>query len=154
MVKRAVTWAWRSKKIRFLFTGGFNTMVSYLLWCGLYYLLGHRFHENVVTTLSTMISINVSYTTFKTVVFKTKRNFLREYFRFYLVYLPTFCISMVCIPFLIRVVHMNGYIAMAVVTAITVIISWFGHEHISFRVKKHSPASAQPEPVMELARRD
>ncbi len=89
---------------------------------------------------STVINITVAFFGYKWFVFKTKGNYFREWCRCLAVYSSSIALSMVLLPILVFVIrHRFGYenqapyIAGALLGVVTVIISFFGHKHISFR---------------------
>ncbi len=91
---------------------------------------------------STFINITVSFFGYKLFVFRSTGNTLHEYLRSFLVYLPTMAISAVAIaPLTLLFLHISRvrtwapYIAGAILQAITVIVSFFGHKRITFQQK-------------------
>lgn len=127
---------------RYLLTGGFNTLFGYgtfALFTMLFAPLGRQSYILAVVP-STLINITVSFLGYKWFVFKTKGNYLREWVRCVGVYSGSMALSMTLLPVFVFVIrHRFGYesqapyIAGALLGGITVIISFFGHKHISFR---------------------
>jgi putative flippase GtrA len=78
---------------------------------------------------------------YKLFVFKSKGKLLYEYARSFLVYLPSLFLNAVVIaPLTALLRHMfpshapqAPYIAGAILAVVTVVISFFGHKHVSFR---------------------
>jgi putative flippase GtrA len=102
---------------------------------------------SVATVVATITNITVSFIGYKLFVFKTKGNFLHEYARSFLVYLPSLLFNAVAIAPLTVVLHRAApahaqqapYFAGAILAVITVVISFFGHKHISFRDRHAAP---------------
>lgn len=127
---------------RYLLTGGFNTLFGYgtfALFTALLAPLGRQSYI-VAVIPSTLINITVSFLGYKWFVFKTKGNYLREWCRCVGVYSGSMALSMALLPVFVFVIrHRFGYetqapyIAGALLGVLTVIISFFGHKHISFR---------------------
>jgi putative flippase GtrA len=88
------------------------------------------------------VNISVSFLGYKWFVFRTKGNYLIEYSRSFSVYLPTLAINAVAIAPLTILLRratpfprQAPYVAGAVLMIITVVLSFLGHRHISFRRK-------------------
>jgi len=122
-----------SRPLRFLVVGAWNTVFGYVSFALLYYLFSSIVHYMFLMVFSLILSITNAYICHKFFVFKTKGNYLREYLRYYIVYAVPAGIGFVFFPFCIEALKMNFYVTQAILTIITVIISWFGHKHISFR---------------------
>lgn len=82
---------------------------------------------------ATVINITNAYICHKFLVFKTKGNYIKEYMRYYVIYSVPIGLGFVFLPFSIEILKLNFYVAQAILTLITVIISYFGHKHVSFR---------------------
>lgn len=127
---------------RYLLTGAWNTLFGYgtfALFTALLAPLGRQSYILAVIP-STMINITVAFLGYKWFVFKTKGNYFREWCKCVAVYSSSMALSMVMLPIVVFVIrHRFGYenqapyIAGALLGVITVIISFFGHKHISFR---------------------
>jgi putative flippase GtrA len=118
--------------VRFLLAGGFNTAWGYGSFALLYFLLSPCLHYFVILTLANIINITVSFGTYKFFVFRTRGGYLREYFRFYAVNAVPIIMGYVLFPLLKDALRLNPYLAQAIILVITVIVSYFGHKHISF----------------------
>lgn len=125
--------AYNSQPIRFLVTGGWNTAFAYISLAVLYYFLSNKMHYMAILVLSGVINITNAYICHKFFVFRTKGDYIKEYLRYYVVYSVPMAIGLVSFPFCLEVLKMNFYVTQAVLTFITVIISYFGHKHVSFR---------------------
>lgn len=97
---------------------------------------------SVAYLFASFVNITISFLGYKWFVFRTKGNYLLEYSRSFSVYLPTLAISAVAIApltlLLRRFTPFPGqapYVAGAILLVITVVLSFLGHKHISFRQK-------------------
>lgn len=127
---------------RYLLTGAWNTLFGYgtfALFTALLAPLGRQSYIFAVIP-STVINITVAFFGYKWFVFKTKGNYFREWCKCVAVYGSSIALSMVLLPILVFIIrHRFGYenqapyIAGALLGVITVIVSFFGHKHISFR---------------------
>jgi putative flippase GtrA len=124
------------QKIRYLIIGGWNTVFGYGVFAGLYFWLSGSVHYLLILSLSYIINITNAYVGYKLFVFRTKGNILREYFRFYLVYGVSFVVNLASLPFLLEILHLNMYVAQALITIITVIGSYVLHKNFSFKGEK------------------
>lgn len=120
---------------RFLVAGGWNTVFSYLVFSGLYYFFSATCHYMVILTIATGLGVTNAYICHKFFVFRTEGNYLREYLRFYAVYSVQIIINYIALPILIKL-GMSAYLAQGLIIGVTTIGTYFGHKHISFRIKK------------------
>lgn len=122
-----------SQPLRFLVTGGWNTAFSYISLALLYYFFSKRMHYMVILVIGAVINITNAYICHKFFVFRTKGNYVREYLRYYVVYSVPMALGFIAFPVCIELFKMNFYVTQALLTVITVLISYFGHKHISFK---------------------
>jgi putative flippase GtrA len=90
--------------------------------------------------LSSLLNISVSFLNYKWFVFKTKGNYLKEWFRCLMVYSTSIIMGLALLPptvFLMTYATKNPaaspYIAGALIMCLNVIISFLGHKKYSFR---------------------
>lgn len=121
------------EKIRFLIAGAWNTLFGYFLFALLFYLLSAKVHYMVLLAVSYIFSITNAYLSYKYFVFKTKGNFMKEYSRFYVVYGAAFIANLMLLPVFVELLRIHPLISQALIIILTVIISYFGHKHFSFR---------------------
>ena len=133
--------------VRYLLVGAWNTFFGY----GCFFVIAWLFlkfmplHPSLAASIASLVAacanITVSFIGYKFLVFKTKNNFLREFGRSFLVYLPTLVINAIAIAPLTAILRrvlphyaqQAPYVAGALLICFTVVISFFGHKHISFR---------------------
>jgi putative flippase GtrA len=132
---------------RFLLVGGFNTVFGYGLFALLNWLLTRVPYGYLLATLfSNLIAITVAFLGYKWFVFRTKGNYLREWVRCVGVYGTSMAIGLVGMAILVPILrrHMArpqaaSYVAAALLLAVTVCFSFFGHRTISFRQRLAGP---------------
>lgn len=132
MTKTALSGVWSIRPIRFLVTGVWNTTFAYISLAILYYLLSDKIHYMIIIGFSGIINITNAYICHKFFVFKTKGNYVKEYLRYYIVYSVPMAIGFIAFPVCIEILKINFYVTQALLTFITVLISYFGHKKISF----------------------
>ena len=132
---------WKREGLRYLVAGGANTALSYGVFALCYHLLAPYVHYMVVLVCCTVVNITVAYANYKFVVFRTRGNYVREYLRFYGVYAVPIGLGFVLFPLGVEVLRANAYVTQALITVITVVLSYYGHKHVSFR-RRVPPGSA------------
>jgi putative flippase GtrA len=135
---------------RYLLVGAWNTAFGYATFAILTAALDRSIPQSymLASILSSLLNITVSFLGYKWFVFKTKGNYLREWIRCVGVYSGNILAGLALLPLFVYVIrHHFGlqrqapYIAGALITGLTVLVSFFGHKHFSFK-----PSSSQPEP--------
>jgi len=148
MLKRLIADHSRGQLLRYLIVGAWNTLFGYSCFFLLVQLFLHflpaqpALSASVALVFATFINITVSFLGYKWFVFRTQGNYLREYRRSLLVYLPSITFSAIAIaPLtgLLRLVpHLKSeapYVAGAMLAGFNLIASFLGHKHISFKTK-------------------
>jgi|SRR5215471_8859164 len=134
--------------IRYLAVGACNTLFGYGCFALLTMLLTPLIAYGYVAAslLSNVVAITFSFLGYKWFVFKTHGNYLKEWVRCLGVYTGSMFLSAAALPFAVALVRRQTgdaqrapYIAGVVVLVFSVIFSFFGHRHISFR--RSQPAS-------------
>jgi putative flippase GtrA len=90
----------------------------------------------MIGIISSIISISISFTTYKIYVFKTSGNWLREYLKAYVVYGLTAFISIAILWLFIEKIKMSIWIAQGLTVVFTVFISYLGHNRYTFKKTK------------------
>jgi len=121
------------EKLRFLVVAAWNTLFGYLLFLLLYFLFSSMIHYMIILVLCSVINITQNYLSYKFLVFKTKGNYLKEYFRFYMVYGVSLSLNMILLPVCVELLHIHPIIAQTLLTVLIVMISYVGHKNFSFR---------------------
>ena len=121
------------EKLRFLVVGGFNTAMGFGIFSLLQFVAGDVLSEVGVLLVSHMIASTVAFILHRRVTFKVEGNLLKDYLRFQTVFIVPIGINLVVLPFLVRVMGVNVYLAQAVISVVTVTVSYFGHKYFSFR---------------------
>jgi putative flippase GtrA len=124
-----------AETLRFLAVGGFNTFLGFGLFALLQFLVGGQIGEVLVLLLAHLGASTIAFVLHRRVTFRVSGNILVDYLRFQTVFIIPIGINLVILPVLTRVVGVNVYVAQALITVMTVLISYFGHKYFSFRRK-------------------
>lgn len=127
---------------RYILVGAFNTGFGYGLFVALNYLFRRLgvYGSEIASLLANIIAITVAFLGYKWFVFRTHGNYLREWLRCISVYGTSMIFSLVMLPPLTLLLRRwfgstqtASNIAAAILTFVTVVASYFGHKHFSFR---------------------
>ena len=127
---------------RYLVVGVWNTLFGYGSFAFFTAILSPKIPNSYIAAcvISSVLNISVSYLGYKFFVFKTKGNYLREWIRCVGVYSGGILFGVLSLPVLVVLIRRNTrfiseapYIAGAILTAFTVVYSFFGHKKFSFR---------------------
>jgi putative flippase GtrA len=142
------------QSVRFLVIGGGNTLFGVadtFVVLKLLLLLRpdqSKLMATVAMALSSMINIGFSFLTYKWFVFRTKGNYGKEYLRSLTIYLPSLALNTFLVAPLALLLHRwtgydhgSVYLAMGIILTVTIVFSFFGHKHISFRQDGNSGES-------------
>lgn len=131
--------------VRYILVGGFNTAFGYAVFALLNWLtrgLG-SYNYLVASVLANFVAISVAFLAYKWFVFRTRGNYLMEYIRCFGVYGSSALIGLAGLSILVPILRRSlqqperaPYIAAAIMTVVTMGISFLGHKNISFRPKR------------------
>jgi putative flippase GtrA len=81
-----------------------------------------------------ILNISMSFFTYKYFVFKTKKNWLQEYLKSYIVYGGAALISLCMLWLTVDYLKIPFWIAQALVMLLGVSISYIGHNRFTFKI--------------------
>lgn len=125
-----------SRKLRYLLVGGWNTIFGYFAGIGIYYLLNLDFSIWLIGLISNVICISMSFLTYKIFVFRTKGNWIVEYFRSYIVYGVMAILGIFLLWLFVTRLALTIEIAQALIILSTTVISYMGHLKFTFNSRK------------------
>ena len=133
-------WFGLPEKLRFLFVGGFNTVVSYVMFAGLIFLMGEsKYQQSLI--LSWGLSSFVSFGTLKLFVFQTRGKWIKEYSKCLLTWSIGYLINAGALEGVVKLLHLNVYIGQALSILVTMIMSYILFKYFAF---KHKSQVAKP----------
>ena len=122
----------KKRKLRFLVVGGWNTLFGYSMMVYLSAVLSASCHVIVIATIANIIGITMSFVTYKLLVFRARGRWLVEYAKAYVVYGANALVTIALLWALIDGAKIDIFVAQAMVTIITVVLSYFGHSRLTF----------------------
>jgi putative flippase GtrA len=117
---------------RFLLVGAFNTLFGYVLFSGLFLLFGKRVHYLVIGFIAHVIAVSNAFIAYRTLVFPAKDKWQASFVRFNLSHLMGLGFGMSGLYALVEFGHSNPLLAQAVITTLSVILSYTLHRYFSF----------------------
>lgn len=124
---------WQNERFRFLLIGAFNTAFGYATFVLLYILLGYRLHYLLIGILAHAIATLVAFTGQRRLVFRSRRPWLPEFFRFNLSLLSVLLFGLASLFVLVTLLGLHPLLGQAILTPLSVLLSYFTHRHYSFR---------------------
>jgi|APCry1669192647_1035423.scaffolds.fasta_scaffold00111_21 putative flippase GtrA len=122
------------QKFRYLISGVWNTLFGYVLSLILYSTLHSRVHIIIISVMANVIAITVAFIVYKFFVFKTKGNYLKEYFRMYITYGLSAIIGTLSIWFLVDKLSMEFWLSQILITIFLVIFTYIFNQKYTFKV--------------------
>lgn len=128
--------------VRYVTVGGFNTVFGYSIFALLNWLFKRlgSYSYMYAWVLANFIAISAAFLAYKWFVFRTSGNYLVEYLRCFGVYSTALLINAAALPILVSILRhvlhnrdLAPYVGVAILTILTVVISFVGHKKISFR---------------------
>ncbi len=125
-------WFKLPEKIRFLLVGGFNTVVSYLMFVGFIYVLGQDKYQ-LSLGLSWLLSSIISFSTQKIFVFETRGHWMSEYVKCLCSWSIGYVINAGALELSISVLALNVYIGQAAAIILTTIVTYLLFKYFAFK---------------------
>lgn len=125
---------YHSHKVRFFIAGSWNTVFGYSLSLVLYSLLNSYLHILAISLIANILSISMSFITYKIFVFKLKGNWLKEYIRCYIVYGMISLISMSILWISVDFIKIPFWISQGLLIPIMILFSYIGHKKFTFNM--------------------
>ena len=125
-------WFKLPNQIRYLFVGGYNFLVSYVIFMILIFIAGEN-NSQICLFLSFIISSFNSYCSQKFLVFETRGNYIREYLKCLTSWIVTYFLNAIMLHFSTEVLHMNVLLAQFICLGLVSILTYFMLRYFSFR---------------------
>jgi putative flippase GtrA len=121
------------RKFRYLCAGGFNTACNYFVSLASYHSLIAYFHIIVISLITNIIAINISFLTFKFFVFKTNGNWISEYKKNYIVYSWLIVFNVILIWILVDFMKMPYWLGLIISMGVVAILGYKNHTNFTFK---------------------
>lgn len=125
-------WMSFPEKMRYLFVGGYNTVVSYALYAGILWLFGGK-RAQLALFLSFLISSLNSFLTQKWFVFGSRGRYLMEYVKCLLAWGISYLFNALILALLIQIFKVDPYVAQIVALVLVTVNSYLMLKYVAFR---------------------
>lgn len=122
-----------STNSRFLMIGGINTIIGYFTVTFVYLILSKNFGIITIGIISNIIAITIAFTLNKIFVFRTKGNWLAEYFKSYITYASTGILGIFLLWLLVSKFEIDIWIAQGIIVLVITTVAFYGHKKITFK---------------------
>lgn len=120
-------------RCRYIVAAVFNTMLGYLLSVFTYFIFRDYFSTLVVILLANFFTISTSFLVYKLFVFNTKGNWIKEYFKCYVVYGANTIFGIGILWALVDLYDIKYWISQAIAIIIMGIFTFLTHSNFTFR---------------------
>lgn len=132
-------WFSLSDKIRFLFIGGVNAGISYIIYSVSVLILGEHAYQ-VSLALAWIISSITSFTTQRLFVFNIPGNLVKQYLKCCTTWVFSYLINAFLLEIFVQKLHINVYFAQIIATLIAAGFTYILFKKFAFRRKKNESA--------------
>lgn len=122
-----------NERLRYLLVGIWNAVFGYFVGVLSLYVLSSTLYIAGAIVVANIVSISMSFLTYKTIVFRTKGNWFKEYLKAYMVYGLIAILNILLVIIFIDIAKMNIWLGQFTALLITVFISYFSHKTYTFK---------------------
>jgi len=133
--KAYIKWCEIPDKIRFLFIGGVNAAISYVIFALALWLLGEVHYQACVILQWTLSSV-FSYFNQKFFVFCTRGNYMKEYLKCCSTWAVSYLLNVIILELLVRFAIKNVYVSQFISIFLVSVVTYVLFKYFAFRVKK------------------
>ncbi len=136
----------RNQQARFLLVGAFNTAFGYLVFVVLFLLAGSRLHYLLVAVLAHFLAVIAAFLCHRRFVFRAEGPWFMQFIRYNLSVLGVMLAGLLGLYLLVSLARLHPLPAQAVVTCLSVVVSYVAHRHFTFRFSHKSDGGNTPQP--------
>ena len=125
-------WLKLDDKIRFIFIGGVNAAISYVIFVILILILG-EVHHQVCVAGQWFFSSFISYLNQKFFVFNTRGNYVKEYLKCCSTWAVSYVLNVIILELLIRYLLKNVFAAQFISLFIVSVVTYVLFKYFAFR---------------------
>ena len=130
-------WLRQPEKLRFLFIGGFNTAVAYLMFVVALFLLGEGSYQ-VSLVLSWVLSSFISFSLMKIFVFHSKGGWGSEYAKCVFSWGVSYCVNAILLEIFVEYLKWNAYFGQLVAILCYMCVTYILFKHFAFKTQKNT----------------
>ena len=127
------SWWQLPQQFRFLLAGGYNTVFGYLVFSGLYLLIGRWIHYLIIAVLAHGIAVINAFLVHRHLVFRSSEPWLKSFLRFNVSQLTALGFGISCLYALVTFGRFQPLVAQAIVASVSVVLTYLLHSRFSFR---------------------
>ena len=127
-------WYKLSDKIRFLFVGGVNAAISYIIFATSVFILGEE-HYQASVILQWSLSSVFSYLNQKFLVFGTKGNYIKEYLKCCSTWAISYILNVIILELLVRFAIKKVYLSQFISIFLVSVVTYVLFKYFAFRRK-------------------
>ncbi len=125
-------WCKLPDKLRFLLVGGFNALISYVIFAIAVFLIGQE-HYQVCVALQWIISSVFSFVNQKVFVFCTKGNWVNEYLKCCTTWAVSYACNALILEFIVRFISKNVYVGQLFSILIASVVTYVLFKYFAFK---------------------
>lgn len=137
----------RDRRIAFLLVGGLNTVIGALWFLLFDHLIGSRWNGHghyPALVLTYVAAILCAFVLYRRLVFRVRGQVVRDLARFSSVYVSAFAVNIVLLGLMVDGLGWRPFPSQCLITFVTTIFSWVGHNRFSFKRTPEPLAEASP----------
>jgi putative flippase GtrA len=134
-IKPSIIKPLQTQIIRFLIIGTVNNAIGYVIFICLFYILKDIFHYQMILILNYIIVTPISYLSMKFLVFKTKRNYFREFLKFIILVFIVYIVNAYSLFVFVEIIKFNVMASQFLSLLIAAIASYLVNKVFVFRIK-------------------
>ena len=125
-------WCQIPDKIRFLFIGGINALISYIIFAIAVFLIGQEYYQ-ICVALQWIISSVFSFVNQKLFVFCTRGNWGAEYLKCCTTWAVTYVCNALILEFIVKSISKNVYIGQFFSIFIASVVTYVLFKYFAFK---------------------
>lgn len=123
----------KNRAIRYCFIGFLNTVFGYSFSIVLYSKMNSSMSLPLILVITNIFSISFSFVTYKIFVFKTRGNWIAEYFKSYIVYGFSAIFSVILTIVMVDFLTIRFWIAQAITILMVIGITFVLHKNFTYK---------------------